>query len=207
MRKMNTQKYRKISENKIGELPKTSILFLFFLIGTLAGVASMFLVSFVDFGIRKILKVEDTSFEIGKVDFTATVLSSGLNGLLIFLLPEEVYGIAAVVIGDIIYEGVALFFDEGVLSIFNFILTLFRDFFVLYLVLYILSIFSSSTFFPFLSIFHIDKNNLTKKEAIDITIITSVILNIALYFGKWSINTCLKIPNDRTELLNDVTVI
>lgn len=129
--------------------------------------------------------------------YYASVIAGGINGILVVYLPPKIYSYAAVIILTLIYETLAGLTGLSTLNNEQLVRSIIRDLFIINLVLYILK--------------KVTKKNLVEQtkgqndesydeeeqvvfsELIDVTLLSSIILNLSIVSTRYGINQILGI--------------
>lgn len=133
--------------------------------------------------------------------YYAAVISGGINGILLVILPSKLFAIAAVLVATITYEMLAGLTDLSTLNSEELVRSIVRDIFLILLVLYIINGVSGK-----------DEGNdyLYTKEFDELFIVlltSSIVINISLYLSRYGFNRIFGIDNDNSDDLATIDVV
>lgn len=169
---------------------KKNYAFLNFLVSMIVAVAGLYIVD-VFFNIleKKSLK---SIFNVRSTwqAYFASIIAGGINGILVVYLPSKIYGTAAVIILTVIYETIAKM--TGLESLNNYELTqsIVRDIFLINIIFYVFNQFSDN------NINNDDNEEVILGELIDVTLISSIIINLTIVSTRYGLNSILGIESN-----------
>lgn len=133
--------------------------------------------------------------------YYAAVISGGINGILLVLLPSKLFAIAAVLVATITYETLARLTNLSTLNSEELVRSIVRDIFLILLVLYIINEISGK-----------DEGNdyLYTKEFDELFIVlltSSIVINISLYLSRYGFNKIFGLNTGNNDALATIDEI
>ncbi len=176
-----------IIEQRKKKEKKKNDAFLNLLVGMIVAVAGLYIVDiFFNIIMKKPFK------EIFNVRSTwqayyASIIAGGINGILVVYLPPKLYGTAAVIILTVIYETIAKMTGLSTLNNLELTQAIVRDIFLINIIFYIFGKFNDE---------ETDDNaeeEIVLGELIDVTLVSSIIINLTIVSTRYGINSILGI--------------
>lgn len=162
------------------------------LVGMIVAVAGIYIVNV----IFNILEKKKFS-EIFKVTsswqlYYASIIAGGVNGILSVLLPPKLYRFAAVIVITIVYEVIAGLTKESTLDNNGLVRAIVRDIFLIFFIIDLYQkLFKDYSKKDSNKSNDLDDDNIEVNELLNVTLISSIVLNIGIITTKTGINSIL----------------
>lgn len=164
------------------------------LVGMIVAVAGIYIVNVI-FNILERRKFS----EIFRVTSTwqlyyAAIIAGGINGILSVLLPTKLYRFAAVIVITIVYEVIAGLTGESTLDNNGLVRAIVRDIFLIFFIVDLYQkLFKDYSKKDDNQSNDLDDDNVEVNELLNVTLISSIVLNIGIITTKTGINSILEL--------------